>query len=222
MFAKDRLLVKLQFYISQENLLFPFGFSSGIIELDLSYLGDFLGIMCASLKDLDLLIDIRAVHPTSLVPTSCSFAHLSQQSPQRPVLVKLFLVHEIAQVGGSWRQLDVADHPGRLLPDQGIHIGVSGPVARVIQHPHFRVETATMLGVWRWMMALMSGLAWWMAECSMKPAWFTPKLVVPSSTVSPCMLTFTRLEAITSLYIIPNGFSRKCSVSWLTLAVTWL
>ena len=80
MFAKDRLLVKLQFYISQENLLFPFGFSSGIIELDLSYLGDFLGIMCASLKDLDLLIDVRAVHPTSLVPTSCSFAHLSQQS----------------------------------------------------------------------------------------------------------------------------------------------
>ena len=80
MFAKDRLLVKLQFYISQENLLFPFGFSSGIIELDLSYLGDFLGIMCASLKDLDLLIDIRAVHPTCLVPTSCGFAHLSQQS----------------------------------------------------------------------------------------------------------------------------------------------
>ena len=78
--------------------------------------------------------------------------------------------------------------------------------------------------------------------------WLTPKLVVPSSTTSPCMFTLTRLEAVISLYIIPggtvvsngvfyemkiivfwsinlflpNGLRRKCSVSWLTLAVTWL
>ena len=45
--------------------------------------------------------------------------------------------------------------------------------------------TATILGVCRWMIHLMSGLAWWMAEWSMKPAWFTPKFVVPSSTCSP-------------------------------------
>ena len=78
MFAKDRLLVELQFYISQENLLFPFGFSSGIIEADLSYLGDFLGILCSGLKNLDLLIHVRAVHPPGLISTPCGFAHLSQ------------------------------------------------------------------------------------------------------------------------------------------------
>ena len=89
MFAKDRLLLKLQFYISPDDLLFPFafGFSSGIIELDLSYLGDFLGIMCASLKHLHLLIDVRAVHPAGLVSTPCGFAHLRQQSlKNRPTL----------------------------------------------------------------------------------------------------------------------------------------
>ena len=77
MFAKDRLLVKLQFYISQENLLFPFGFSSSIIELDLSYLGDFLGILCSGLKNLHLLIHVRAVYPPGLISTSCGFTHLS-------------------------------------------------------------------------------------------------------------------------------------------------
>ena len=87
MFAKDRL----QFYNSQENLLFPFGFSSGIIELDLGYLGDFLGIMRASLKHLHLLIDVRAVHPAGLVSTPCGFAHLSQQSlKNKPTLYHFF------------------------------------------------------------------------------------------------------------------------------------
>ena len=83
---------------------------------------------------------------------------------------------------------------------------------------------------------------------SFRLTWLTPKLVVPSSTTSPCMFTLTRLEAVISLYIIPegkvvsngifyemkimswsinffflpNGLRRKCSVSWLTLAVTWL
>ena len=33
-----------------------------------------------------------------------------------------------------------------------------------------------------------------------------------------CMFTLIKLEAVTSLYIIPKGFNRKCSVSWLTLA----
>ena len=34
--------------------------------------------------------------------------------------------------------------------------------------------------------------------------WLTPKLVVPSSTTSPCMFTLTRLEAVILLYIIPG------------------
>ena len=36
------------------------------------------------------------------------------------------------------------------------------------------------------------------------PTWLTPKLVVPSSSTSPCMFTFTRLDAVISLYIIPE------------------
>lgn len=67
-------------------------------------------------------------------------------------------------------------------------------------------------------MALMSGRAAWMAEWRVKPATLTPKLVEPGSTVLPCMSTLTREEAVTSWYSIPKGFSRKCSVSWLTRA----
>ena len=48
--------------------------------------------------------------------------------PQRHVLVKLFLIHEIAEVGGSGRKLHIADYLCRLLPDQGIHVDVAGPV----------------------------------------------------------------------------------------------
>ena len=61
------------------------------------------------------------------------------------------------------------------------------------------ILTATIAGVCIWMMHFMSGLALCIAECNMKPAIFTPKLVVPASTTFPCISTFTREEAVISL-----------------------
>jgi hypothetical protein len=81
----------------------------------------------------------------------------------------------------------------RLVPDKEYR----SLVAKLSDPTHKRLSrwatltwlqllTATMLGVWRWTTHLTSGRAAWMAEWSMKPARFTPKLVVPSSTHSPC------------------------------------
>ena len=52
-----------------------------------------------------------------------------------------------------------------------------------------------------------TGQVWWRIPHtrSFLLTWLTPKLVVPSSTTSPCMFTLTRLEAVISLYIIPGG-----------------
>ena len=52
-----------------------------------------------------------------------------------------------------------------------------------------------------------TGQVWWRIPHirSFRLTWLTPKLVVPSSTTSPCMFTLTRLEAVISLYIIPGG-----------------
>lgn len=64
----------------------------------------------------------------------------------------------------------------------------------------------------------MSGLAWWMAECNVKPALLIPNVVDPGSIISPCMSTFTKDDAVTSEYNTPKGFIKKCSCSWLILA----
>lgn len=82
----------------------------------------------------------------------------------------------------------------------------------------FSVLTAIASGVCRWIMHLMSGLAWWMAEWSVKPALLIPNVVDPGSITSPCISILTSDDAVTSEYNTPNGFSKKCSCSWFILA----
>ena len=73
--------------------------------------------------------------------------------------------------------------------------------------------TATAAGVCRWMMQRMSGRAWWMAECRVKPALLMPSPVEPVSTISPRTSTFTRVLAVISEYNMPKGLTRNCSCS---------
>ena len=65
--------------ISLQYRLFLFWFGSSIIELNVSYLCDFLWILSPSLQHLNLLVDIGRVHPPCFVPTPGSFTHLGQQ-----------------------------------------------------------------------------------------------------------------------------------------------
>ena len=53
------------------------------------------------------------------------------------------------------------------------------------------------------------------------PTWLTPKLVVPSSSTSPCMFTFTRLDAVISLYIIPEKRTWSFDSKWAYLVDFW-
>ena len=78
--------------------------------------------------------------------------------------------------------------------------------------------TATAAGVCRWMIQRMSGRAWWMAECKVKLALLMPSPVDPVSTISPRTSTLTSVLAVISEYTMPNGLTRNCSCSWLSLA----
>ena len=70
------------------------------------------------------------------------------------------------------------------------------------------IHTATAACWCRWITHLISLRAPWIAEWSTKPALFTPKHVLPPSTMLPSLSTFTKLEAVTSLYIRPKGLIR--------------
>ena len=45
------------------GLLLGFGLGSGVVKLNVSYLGDFLGVLGSRLEDLDLLVDVGRVDP---------------------------------------------------------------------------------------------------------------------------------------------------------------
>ena len=70
------------------------------------------------------------------------------------------------------------------------------------------IHTATAACWCRWITHLISLRAPWIAEWSTKPALFTPKHVLPPSMMLPSLSTFTKLEAVTSLYNRPKGLIR--------------
>ena len=80
------------------------------------------------------------------------------------------------------------------------------------------ILTATASPVCKCIIHLISGLAWWMAECNIKPALFIPRDVDPCSNTSPSKSIVSSEDAVTSEYNNPNGWITKCSSMSFILA----